>query len=71
MKKPDKYHWHEALDRVHVASCNWDEHISTHTAIKSKLEIKQLADQIGDLMGDLYQKIGQIHAMDIMRKNKR
>jgi hypothetical protein len=58
MDKPDKYHFHEAMDRAHVISCIFHEHIVEHTAVKATPELRAKAEEIAEALWDFYQLCG-------------
>lgn len=55
----DEFSYHEALDRTHVLLCMLDEHLLSHPVIESDPKLKKIAEDIEDLLGELYQLIGQ------------
>lgn len=60
MEALDKFHWHEALDRAHLALSMFDDFVASHPAVAQTPELDAMADQIGSLMADLYQRIAQL-----------
>ncbi len=49
---------HEALDRVHVLNCQFDDHVAGHPVMEAYPELKATAEKIGEAMADFYQAIG-------------
>lgn len=54
----DKFHWHEALDRTHIAVDTFNEHIVSHPVIQQMNDLKSAADKASDALMELYQMIG-------------
>lgn len=52
-------YFHEALDRVYCFQDSFDRLIIDHPAIMQTPDLKQLADEIQDKLGCLYQLCGQ------------
>jgi len=59
MKKPDKYHRHEALDRAHMLSEMWGMFVKEQYAVEYHDDLRERAEEIGRLMGAFYQKCGE------------
>jgi len=58
MKKPDKYHYHEALDRTYCISTQVEIFLSEHPVILKHKKLKSELDEIQARLADLYQSIG-------------
>ena len=58
-KKLDIFHAHEALDRTYVCMNHFIYYVRDHDFIEENLELKQLAMEIENKLGDLYIKVGQ------------
>jgi len=56
----DKYHYHEAQDRMHMMATMFDEFIHEHPAILNEPHIKKKADEVAEALGDLYQLCGSV-----------
>lgn len=56
--KINKGHYLELTDRVHVISCNFEDHIYEHPLAKKNKEIKKITSKILNLLGELYQITG-------------
>lgn len=54
----DKWHRHEAMDRVSMMVEMWEQFIEEHPAIKSVPALKSMAHFIGEEMSALYQLAG-------------
>lgn len=59
-KNLDQFHYHEALDRLHVIMSTCDEHLMQHPAIKLEPEVKQNIDKAIQHLWEAYQQIGNI-----------
>jgi len=59
-KNLDQFHYHEALDRLHVIACNCEDHLMQHPAIKLEPEVKQNIDKAIQHLWEPYQQIGKI-----------
>ena len=53
----DVFHYHEALDRVHVSLNNWLDNVESHWVMPENEDLREKAKEISDLMSDLYQAI--------------
>lgn len=53
-------HYHEALDRAHVALAYIDDHIAEHPVIRRHEELAAICDRACDALFDLYQAIGRM-----------
>lgn len=62
MSPIDTYHYHEALDRAHMISCIFHEHIVEHKAVQASAELKAKADEIAEALGEFYQMCGTVSA---------
>lgn len=56
----DRSHYHEALDRVHVATAYLEELIGEHPVIIRHAELAALLDQAVGSLADLYLAIGRM-----------
>ena len=64
----DEFHKHEALDRAHLFSDQFERHLASHPFIETTPQLKDKADQIANALGDLYQAIGvHINEFDNLR----
>jgi len=52
--KLDKYHYHELLDRAHVANDHFHEYVETHCAAQENKELKDAAKKVTALMYEFY-----------------
>ena len=52
-------HWHEALDRSHVACDQFSGYIQNHPAILHNKELKDAARKVVETMQDFYQLVGR------------
>ena len=59
MTRVDKWHRHEAMDRVAMMMDMWSQFIEEHPAITSVPALKSMAEFIGEEMADLYQLAGR------------
>jgi len=50
----DKYSYHEALDRAHVANDHFHEYVESHVVVQHHLELKILAEEVTAKMYDFY-----------------
>lgn len=56
----DEFHYHEALDRLHLVISICDEHLLRHPAIKIESSVKQRVDAAVQQLYLAYQDIGNI-----------
>jgi len=56
----DEFHYHEALDRLHVITCNCEDHLMQHPAIKIEPEVRQNIDKAIQHLWEAYKQIGNI-----------
>ena len=54
----DAWHFFELMDRSSVLEHLFDFSIASHPVADSDDELRALIEQIGDLLGDLYQRAG-------------
>lgn len=66
-KKLDSYHYHEAIDRTHLAVNFIDEHLSQHPVYQKHIELNSKLDGIISGLAELYQLIG---ALDDIREQE-
>lgn len=59
-KHLDQFHYHEAVDRIHVIMMMCDSHLMQHPAIKIESVVKQNVDKAIQHLWEAYQLIGQI-----------
>lgn len=59
-KNLDEFHYHEALDRLHVIISTCEDHLMQHPAIKLEPEVKQNIDKAIQHLCKAYQQIGNI-----------
>lgn len=64
MVRVDKWHRHEAMDRLSMMIDMWEKFIEDHPAIQVNPAVKSMAKFIGEEMGDLYQIVGRQAAGD-------
>ena len=60
MSKIDTYHYHETVDRAHMISCIFHDHIVEHRAVKATPELRAKADEIAEALGEFYQMCGNV-----------
>ena len=58
MGKLDKYHYHEIIDRAHVANDHFHEYVENHPAVMSNKELKEKAEQVTSIMYEFYNLCG-------------
>jgi hypothetical protein len=56
----DDFHYHEALDRLHVIMDTIDNHLIQHSVLKLETEVKELVDEAQNKLWEAYQIIGNI-----------
>ena len=56
----DDFHYHEALDRLHVIMDTIDNHLIQHSVLKLETEVKELVDEVQNKLWEAYQIIGNI-----------
>jgi len=66
-KKLDSYHYHEAIDRTHIATNFLDENLAQHPVYHKHIELKTKIDEIISGLAMLYQLIG---ALDDVREQE-
>jgi hypothetical protein len=54
----DEFHYHEALDRVHMIACIIEDHLIQHPVCKVDKEISKPIEEALFLLADAYQKLG-------------
>ena len=59
--KLDDFHYHEALDRLHVVMDIIDSHLIQHPVLKLETEVKDLVDDAQIKLWEAYQIIGNIN----------
>ena len=59
-KKLDSYHYHEAIDRTHLAVNFIYEHLAQHPVYHKHIELKTKIDEIISGLAMLYQLIGAL-----------
>lgn len=57
--KLDKFHEHEALDRLHLALEILQDHINDHPYISSNIELQNKVGHAMNMLMDVYQEIGR------------
>ena len=60
----DDFHYHEALDRLHVVMDIIDSHLTQHPVLKLETEVKDLVDDAQIKLWEAYQIIGNIKKAD-------
>jgi len=50
----DKYHYHELLDRAHVANDHFHEYVEKHIAVQENESLKDAAKEITSVMYKFY-----------------
>jgi len=58
--KLDQFHYHEALDRLHVVMSMCDEHLMQHPVIKIESSVKQNVNEAIKLLWHAYQEVGHM-----------
>ena len=66
----DQFHWHEALDRAHLAIEQFDMNLLSHPVLEQNVELRQLAQEIADRLAGLYQAIGNAEPEFVSEPNK-
>ena len=63
MSKPelDSYHYHEAMDRIHVIQSMIDDHLIQHPVFKLENKQRKLIEDAQLLIAEAYQQIGNKH----------
>ena len=56
----DDFHYHEALDRLHVIMDTIDNHLIQHSVLKAETKVKDLVDEANTKLWEAYQLIGSI-----------
>lgn len=57
----DDFHYHEALDRIHVIMDTIDAHLIQHPVLKLETEVKDLVEEAQTKLWHAYQIIGNIN----------
>jgi acyl-homoserine lactone acylase PvdQ len=55
----DPFYAHQALDRCHVITTMFDDFVATHGYVQAHPELRALAEQVGEGLGELYQALGR------------
>ncbi len=58
--KPDSYHAHEVIDRLHIANCMLDQMFTDHPFVEAHPEVKALIDEAGTKLAEAYQKASEV-----------
>jgi hypothetical protein len=58
--KLDQFHYHEALDRLHVIMCTIDEHLIQHPVCKLEKTVGNKVEEALTLLYQAYQETGSI-----------
>jgi hypothetical protein len=56
----DPFMQHEIIDRASILCSQWDMYIEDHPWVGRRPELASLANQIGELMGEFYQKAANV-----------
>lgn len=56
MSTEDPFMQHEIIDRASILCSQWDMQIEDHPWVGRRPQLAALAKQIGELMGEFYQK---------------
>jgi len=59
-KHLDKFHYHEAVDRLNVIMSNCEGHLMQHPVIKIELEVKQNVEKAIEYLWKAYQCTGNL-----------
>lgn len=52
-------HYFELMDRIHVITCNINDHVLEHPLTEKLDNVKKLIDEAIDKLSEAYQLIGQ------------
>jgi len=52
--KLDQFHYHEAMDRSHIATDHFHEYVEKHVVVTSNKELKKKAEEVTSLMYEFY-----------------
>ena len=58
--KLDQFHYHEALDRLHVIMSTIDDHLIQHPVCKLEKEVGNKVEEAFTLLFQAYQEVGLI-----------
>lgn len=58
--KLDQFHYHEALDRLHVVMSTINDHILQHPVCKLEKKVGNKVDKALILLFEAYQEVGEI-----------
>lgn len=56
----DEFHYHEAVDRTFLINLMIQELLLNHPVFEKHEKIRELTEQAQDLLGDVYQIIGNL-----------
>ncbi len=59
-KPIDSLSYHEVLDRTFLVSQMFSDFVAEHPACEQTPELCEMADKIGDLLGEMYQLSGRL-----------
>jgi predicted O-methyltransferase YrrM len=59
-EKLDPFHYHEALDRVHVMGCIINDNVLFHPVIKKHKKLSKKVEQAMLLLAEVYREISGI-----------
>jgi len=60
MSKPDKYHYHEFIDRTHCIQAMIEELVQFHPVTDKHKELRKLVEKAQKKLGEAYQLCGNI-----------
>jgi hypothetical protein len=67
----DEFHRHEALDRAFVFIEQFTSHVASHPVISTDADLSDLSNQIEEVLGELYQRIGGLKNKSIVNKSQK
>lgn len=68
-EKLDDYHYHEVMDRAHVANDHFYEYVAEHPAVQANKELREKAEAVVSLMYEFYSLAGAYTVKDILKQN--
>ncbi len=64
----DDYHYHEVMDRAHVATDHFYEYVAEHSAVQANPKLKEKADAVVSLMYEFYSLAGAYSIEEILKE---
>jgi hypothetical protein len=67
-EEPDKFHWHEAIDRTDMMRNILEDSLRSHLVIRQNPFFRALADQVMDKLNELYITLNEYEPVEQLSK---